>query len=70
MRSFGFILLLLGILGFFYASGRVEQAGALPDGLSIGDTLGQPGGRWAMARFGCLIAAMVGAILALFPKGR
>ncbi len=70
MRNFGYILLLLGILGFLYASSRLEQASALPEGLSLSETLQQPAGRWAMARYGCLIAGMAGAVLALFPKGR
>jgi len=70
MRNFGAVLLLLGILGFFYASSRLDEAAPLPEGLSISEELKEPAGRWEMARYGCGAAAFIGLLMAMFPKGR
>lgn len=70
MRNFGMILLLSGILGFAYASSRLGDLEPLPSGLTLSETLGQTAGRWTMVRYGCGGVAMVGLLLALFPKGR
>ena len=70
MRNFGAILLLLGILGFFYTSSRLDEAEPLPEGLSISEGLKEPAGRWEMARYGCGVVAGFGLLMALFPKGR
>jgi hypothetical protein len=70
MRNFGAVLLLLGILGFFYASSRLDEAAPLPEGISVTEGLRQPAGRWEMARFGCGAAAGIGLLVAMFPKGR
>jgi hypothetical protein len=70
MRNFGAILLVLGILGFFYSSSRLDEAQPLPEGLSINEALKEPAGRWEMARYGCAAAAGFGLLMALFPKGR
>lgn len=64
------ILLVLGILGFFYASSRLDEAEPLPEGLSISEGLEEPAGRWGTARYGCAAAAGFGLLMALFPKGR
>ena len=70
MRNFGGILLLLGILGFFYASSQMEKLDAVPAGVSVGESLEKPAGRWEMARYVCAGAAGIGLLLAMFPKGR
>lgn len=70
MRNFGAVLLLAGLAGFFVASGRLDETGPPPQGVSLGETLEHPAGRWELARYGCGLAAAVGALLALFPKGR
>jgi hypothetical protein len=70
MRNFGAILLVLGILAFFYASSHLDGVQPLPDGLSIGESLKEPAGRWQMARYGCAGLAGFGLLMALFPKGR
>ena len=70
MRNFGAILLLLGILGFFYASSRLDEVEPLPEGLSVSEGLKEPAGRWEMARYGCGAAAGFGLLMAMFPKGR
>jgi hypothetical protein len=70
MRNFGGVLLLLGALGFFYCSARLSNLDPLPAGLSIGDSLRYPAGRFEMARYGAALAGGIGFLLALFPKGR
>ncbi|HSD25941.1 MAG TPA: hypothetical protein VLL75_01500 [Vicinamibacteria bacterium] len=70
MRNFGGVLLILGILAFFYTSSRLEEAEPLSEGLSIVEGLKEPAGRWEMARYGSAAAAGFGLLLAMFPKGR
>ncbi len=70
MRNFGGIVLILGILAFFYASSRLEEVEPLPEGLSVSEGLEQPAGRWQMVRYGCAGVAGFGLLMLLFPKGR
>jgi hypothetical protein len=70
MRNWGGIFLLLGILGFFYASSRLGEVEPLPEGLSVSEGLKEPAGRWEMARYGCGAVAGIGLLMAMFPKGR
>ena len=70
MRNFGAILLLLGVLGFFYSSGKVEELGPVPEGKTVSEGLQYEAGRWEIARYGCAGAAFIGLLLAFFPKGR
>jgi hypothetical protein len=70
MRNFGGILMLLGILGFFYAGAQLEKHEPLPPGVSLSEGLEKPTGRWEMARYACAGAAGIGLLLAMFPKGR
>ena len=70
MRNSGTILILLGILGFFYSSSRLGDVKPLREGLSISEALKEPAGRWEMARYGCAAAAGFGLLMAMFPKGR
>jgi len=70
MRNFGAVLLLLGILGFFYAGSQRDNHEPVPAGLSVSESLKYPAGRWEMARYGCAVAAGFGLLMAMFPKGR
>jgi hypothetical protein len=70
MRNLGGILLLLGIFGFFYATSKAEELAPVPEGLSIGESLQYPAGRWEIARYGIAAIAATGLLLLLFPKGR
>jgi hypothetical protein len=70
MRNLGGILLLLGILGFFYATSQMEQHDPPPAGASVSEELGTPAGRWEMGRYASAGAAVLGLLMALFPKGR
>jgi hypothetical protein len=70
MRNFGLIVLILGILAFFYASSRLDEAEPLPEGLSVSEGLREPAGRWELARYACGGLAGFGLLMAMFPKGR
>ncbi len=62
--------LLLGVLGFFYASAQIENYDPVPAGQSISESLRYPAGKWEMARYASLAVAGFGLLMALFPKGR
>jgi len=70
MRNFGLILVLVGILGFFYSSSRLDELKPPPAGLSVTEGLKEPAGQWEMARYGCAAVAGFGLLMAMFPKGR
>jgi hypothetical protein len=70
MRTFGALLLLLGIVGFLYCSSRLSEAPPLAAGLSVDESLSQAAGRWEMARYASGAAAAFGLLMTLFPKGR
>ncbi len=70
MRNFGGILLLLGILGFFYASSRTSELGPASEGLSAAEAVRNPATRWEIARYGCAGIGLIGLLMALYPKGR
>lgn len=70
MRNFGGILLLLGVLGFFYASSQRDKFDPMPDGLGVRESLSYPAARWEMVRYGSAVVAGFGLLMALFPKGR
>ena len=70
MRNLGAILLLAGIIGFFYCSTHLSGLEGIPEGTSLGDYVRYDAGKLELGRYLSLIAAMIGLILALFPKGR
>ena len=70
MRNFGGILMLLGILGFFYSAQQLEQLEPAREGTSLSESMDRPAGRWEMARYACAGAAGIGLLMAMFPKGR
>jgi hypothetical protein len=72
MRNLGGILLLAGILGFFYASSRLSDLGSAPasEELSVGELAHNPAARWQIVRYACGGIGLMGLLLALYPKGR
>jgi hypothetical protein len=70
VRRLGILLLLLGGLAFSYASSRLSELEAPPATTAMGDYLRTESGRWELTRYGGAAAAFIGALLALFPKGR
>jgi len=70
MRNMGGLLLLVGALGFFYCSSQLSHLEAVPAGKSIGESLQYPAGKFEVGRYAAVMAAGVGFVLAMFPKGR
>jgi hypothetical protein len=70
MRTLGGLLLLVGIVGFFYCSSHLSGLESIPEGTSLGRYLEYDAGRYELGRYVSLVAALVGVILAMFPKGR
>ncbi|HEY7410116.1 MAG TPA: hypothetical protein VII13_05215 [Vicinamibacteria bacterium] len=70
MRTLGLVLILAGAGGFLYASGRAAEVESPPAGISVGEAARTEAGRLELIRYGSAGAALVGIVLALFPKGR
>jgi len=70
MRNFGFIMLLGGILAFFYCTSQLSSLDPMSADAGLADYLRNPAGRYQLGRYLGAGAAAVGAILAMFPKGR
>jgi hypothetical protein len=70
MRTLGALLLLVGIVGFFYCSSHMSGLEAIPEGTSLGDYVKYDAGKFELGRYASLVAALIGVILSMFPKGR
>jgi hypothetical protein len=70
MRSFGALLLLLGVFGFLYATDRVAQSPEVNPGATVTETLREEKGRWEAIRYVAAAAGGIGLLMALYPKGR
>jgi hypothetical protein len=64
------LMLLVGVLGFGYASTRLSTVEPVPPGISVSEYTRYPAGRWELARFALAAVGGVGLLLALFPQGR
>lgn len=70
MRNLGGLLLLIGVLGFFYAGAQKDKRDPLPPGLTAFEALQYPVGRWEVAQYASATAAALGCLMLVFPKGR
>jgi hypothetical protein len=70
MRTLGYLLLLVGIVGFFYCSSQMSELAPIPEGTALGDYVRTDAGRLELGRYLSLMAGFIGVLLALFPKGR
>lgn len=70
MRLSGLVLLVGGLLLFFYCSTRMSGLTPVPPEVPLGDYLDYEAGKWELYRYGAALVALVGALLSLFPKGR
>jgi hypothetical protein len=70
MRTLGGLLVLVGIVGFFYCSTHMQGLESIPEGTSLGRYLEYDAGKFELGRYLSLVAGLIGAILSLFPKGR
>jgi len=70
MRNAGLIMLLTGLLAFFYCSVRLSELEPMAAEASLGDYLHNDAGRFELGRYAAGGVGMIGLLLALFPKGR
>jgi len=70
MRTFGLLLVVAGIVGFFYCSTQLDKLEPLPEGLSITASLKYPAGKMEVGRFAAVTAGGIGVLFMLFPQGR
>lgn len=70
MRTAGLVLLVGGLIGFYYASTRLSGFEPLPASVPISEYLQYESGKWELARYGSALSVLVGILLSLFPKGR
>jgi hypothetical protein len=70
MRNWGVILLLGGIIAFFYCTSRLSSLAPVPEAVELGDYLRYEAGKWELGRYVSAGVAGIGFLLALFPKGR
>jgi hypothetical protein len=64
------MMFLVGALGFYYATSRMEEVEPVPPGISISEYTRYAAGRWELLRYGLAAVGAIGALLALFPEGR
>ena len=70
MRTFGLLLLVVGIVGFFYCSTHLDKLEPVPEGLSITQSLKYPAGKMEVGRFAAVAAGGIGVLFLMFPQGR
>jgi hypothetical protein len=70
MRGFGFLLLAAGILGFLYFGSRLSGLEPVPAGVELGDYMRYEAGKAELLRYASAFVALLGVLLAMFPKGR
>ena len=70
MRTFGLILLVAGVAGFYYCTQQLANLEPLPAEYSVEDSLRTDRGKMEAGRFASAGGAIVGLLLLLYPQGR
>jgi len=70
MRSFGALMLVLGIVGFLYCSSKAQTAGVVPEGKSISESLEYDAGRYEVARYVCAAMGAFGILVLMVARDR
>ena len=70
MRTFGLLMIVAGIVGFFYCSSHMSGLPEIPDGTALGDYVRTDAGRYELGRYLSLMSGFIGLLLYFFPKGR
>jgi hypothetical protein len=70
MRTFGFVLLVAGVAGFFYCGSRASEFEPLRAGLSVEESVQTDRGQWDTGRYVCAAAAFMGFALTIITKNR
>jgi len=70
VRRYGLLMFLVGGLGFYYATSRMQEVEPVPPDIGISEYTRYPAGRWELLRYGLAGVGAIGVLLALFPEGR
>jgi hypothetical protein len=70
MRHAGAVLVLVGVVGYFYCSSKVSGAPPYRQDAGILETLREPGARWDLARYASAFVGATGSVLLLFTRRR
>jgi hypothetical protein len=70
VRKWGLVLLMAGVLGFFYCSGQLSNLDPVPEGVEISDYTDYEAGKFELARYAAAIVGLIGGLMTLFPAGR
>ena len=70
MRSFGALMVVLGIVGFLYCSSKAQTAGTVPEGKTISESLEYDAGRYEMGRYVCAAMGAFGILVLIVSKER
>ena len=71
MKSFGYVLVLAGIVGFLVCGKKLDTLPPVPEGVSIEESLKfYETPRWEIGRYASVAGFAIGVILALLPSGR
>jgi hypothetical protein len=71
MRTLGLLLLVAGVVGFFYCGDQLTRAAPLPEGeaLTVRESLDYPAGRYEAGRYGSVVLGVFGILFIALPKG-
>jgi len=70
VRTFGLLLLVIGIVGALYCSDQMSKSEPVPPGLSVSESLKYASGRFEIGEYACAAAGAMGVLLLLMPGGR
>ena len=70
MRNFGMLMVVAGIVGFFYCSSELSKHEPVPEGLSMSRSWEYPAGKLEVGRYAGVAAAFVGVLFVMAPQGR
>ena len=71
MRTFGLVLVVLGIICFIYCGDQLAKAPPIPESevaLTVMETLHYPAGRYEAGRYAGVALGLFGAIFLVIPK--
>jgi hypothetical protein len=71
MRTFGLLLLVAGVVGFFYCGAELTKVQPLPEdqALTVQESLEYPAGRYEAGRYGSVVLGVFGVLFIALPKG-
>jgi hypothetical protein len=70
VRTFGLILIGVGIALYYVSNQRLAEEGPVPPGLSIEESLEYPAARYEIGEYAGAMLGGLGVLLMMFPKGR